>query len=92
MRTRNPDFICGFCEHFTMKNAEPQYTALGLGRCHGFDNDESAPARYVEWDTACVLFRRDVARWHDRKPYVERWRELKETSSQQEENDIKNIE
>lgn len=92
MRGPNPDFICGFCEHFTMKDAEPQYAELGLGRCRGFDNEDPAPARYVEWDTQCVLFRRDVVRWHDRKLYVERWRELKEASLQQGENGIKNIE
>jgi hypothetical protein len=92
MRGPNPDFICGFCEHFTLKDAEPQYVEQCLGRCHGFDNEDPAPARYVEWDTQCVLVRRDVVRWHDRKHYVEQWRELKEASLQQGENDIKNIE
>jgi hypothetical protein len=92
MRGPNPDFICGFCEHFTMKDAEPQYTELGLGRCHGFDNDNQTPARYVEWDAGCVLFRRDVVSWQARKRFVEQQRELKEASLQQGGNSIKNIE
>jgi hypothetical protein len=92
MRGSNPDFICGFCEHFTLKDVEPQYAELGLGRCHGFDNEDRAPSRYVEWDTQCVLFRRDVVSWQARKRFVEQQRELKEASMQQGENGIKNSE
>ena len=90
MRGTNPDFICGFCEHFTMKDAELQYAERGLGRCHGFANEDDAPARYVAWDESSILFRRDVVSWQARKRFVERQRELKEASQQQGENGIKN--
>jgi hypothetical protein len=75
-----------------MKDAEPQYAELGLGRCHGFDNEDNAPARYVAWDERCVLFRRDVVSWQARKRFVEQQREMKEASLQQDGNGIKNNE
>jgi hypothetical protein len=90
MRSHNADFVCGFCEHFTLKDAEPQYAERGLGRCHGFDNEDDAPGRYVAWDVGCVLYRRDVVSWQARKRFVEQQRELKEASLQQGGNGIKN--
>lgn len=61
MRTPSPDEICGLCVDFTRKDAEPQYAELGMGRCHGYDQDENTPVRYVGWDHTCVLFAKDKA-------------------------------
>jgi hypothetical protein len=60
MRCPNPDHICGFCKEFSRQDAEPQYTELGMGCCHGFDQDDNSPKRYVAWGHKCVLFVRDI--------------------------------
>jgi hypothetical protein len=74
MRCPNPDHICGFCTEFTVKDAEPEYAELGMGRCHGFDQDLASPVRYVAWDHKCVLFVRDVRNKAARGSFVEEQR------------------
>lgn len=72
MRAPSPDQICGMCVDFTRKNAEPQYVALGMGRCHGYDQDATSPVRYVAWSETCVLFDKDKANAHARRRFVEK--------------------
>ncbi|MGZ7030178.1 MAG: hypothetical protein ACXVG9_12705 [Terriglobales bacterium] len=74
MPCANPDEICGFCVDFTRRDAEPQYTALGMGRCHGYDNGETSPVRYVAWSESCVLFDKDKANVHARRQFVNKCR------------------
>lgn len=76
MPCANPDEICGMCVDFTRRDAEPQYTALGMGRCHGYDQDENSPKRYVAWSESCVLFDRDNDRSarESRRRFVEKCR------------------
>jgi hypothetical protein len=72
----DPDQICGYCTGFTRKEAEPQYAALGMGRCHGYDNDETSPVRYVAWNESCFLFDKDKDRAtaDSRRRFVEKCR------------------
>lgn len=59
-----------------MKDAEPQYADLGMGCCHGYDQDATSPKRYVAWDHKCVLFVRDVRNAAARRRFVEGRREI----------------
>jgi hypothetical protein len=74
MRCPNPDHICGFCTEFTMKDAEPEYAELGMGRCHGYDQDAMSPKRYVVWDEKCILFVRDKRNQGARRQFVDQQR------------------
>lgn len=73
-RCRNTEEICAFCVDFTRRDAEPQYTELGMGRCHGYDRDANSPAKYVAWNSSCVLFDKDRANAHTRSRFVEKCR------------------
>lgn len=70
MRAPNPNEICGMCIDFTRKDAEPQYLELGMGRCHGYDQGEHSPAKYVAWNSTCVLFDKDKANFNARRHFV----------------------
>lgn len=70
MRCPNSDHICGYCSEFTRQDVEPQYQELGMGRCHGFDQDETSPAPYIAWDCKCVLFVRDLKNSKARTRFV----------------------
>jgi len=74
MRYAQSDEICAFCTDFTRKDAEPQYTELGMGRCHGYDQDETSPKRYVAWNESCVLFDKDKANVHARRQFANKCR------------------
>lgn len=75
-RCHLPDEICGYCASFTRRDAEPQYSALGMGRCHGYDQDATSPVRYVAWNETCILFDRDKDRSarESRRRFVEKCR------------------
>jgi hypothetical protein len=79
MRCPNPDHICGYCTEFTVKDAEPEYAELGMGRCHGYEQDVTSPKRYVVWDEKCILFVRDKRNIAARRRFVEERRASAET-------------
>lgn len=37
IETRTGEDVCACCQYFKMKD-HPQHAAIGLGRCHGYDN------------------------------------------------------
>ena len=74
MRAPSHDEICAFCTDFTRKDVEPQYAELGMGRCHGFDQDENSPKRYVAWNETCVLFDKDRSNVHARRQFANKCR------------------
>jgi hypothetical protein len=49
--------ICAMCKHFKMKDF-PQHAKVGLGRCMGYDKDQTALINpFVPWGRkACARF------------------------------------
>lgn len=70
MRAPSPSEICGLCVNFTRKDAEPQYTELGMGRCHGYDQGPNQPVCFVSWNATCERFDKDAPNFHTRRQFV----------------------
>lgn len=77
-RTHNPDDICATCNEYSVKLAEPEYSALGMGRCGVAEPGK--PHRHVAWDNpTCVSYRLDRPNLAARRQYVAIQQRTKET-------------
>lgn len=70
-RAHNPDHICAMCDEYSVKQAEPEYAAIGMGRCQV--QAENPPlSKHVAWSQgACISFRLDKANIAARRQYVQ---------------------
>lgn len=57
--TSNMSEICARCNHFKMKDY-PKHAAVGLGRCHGYDNGMTTLAKpFIPWtNPGCARYTR----------------------------------
>lgn len=71
IRGRSPDDICAFCDEYRVKDADPEYAAIGMGRCNV--QAENPPlSKHVAWDSnPCVSFRIDTKNLAVRRQYVQ---------------------
>jgi len=66
--------ICALCKHFKMK-AHPEHAKVGLGRCHGYDNDPFTKLKnpFTPWGTKkCARFAQDWAKTAERTAWVQK--------------------
>lgn len=70
-RAPNPDHICAMCDLYSVKQAEPEYAAIGMGRCQV--QAENPPlSKHVAWNQgACISFRLDKPNTAARRQYVQ---------------------
>lgn len=62
--------ICALCDEFSVKQADPEQAALGMGRC--LARTSGHLSTHVGWDDgACVLFRLDRVNLVRRQQYVQ---------------------
>ena len=70
--------ICALCDEWSLKQAAPEYAALGMGRCLA-RHDHGHLAVYVAWNgETCVSFRLDRANLAKRRQYVQVQRQKQE--------------
>lgn len=70
MRTPGPDDICALCDEYSVKLAEPEYAAIGMGRCL-VQAEQRFLSAHVAWDNkTCVSFRLDRPNLAARRQYV----------------------
>jgi hypothetical protein len=75
---RNHDQICAMCDEYSVKQAAPEYVALGMGRCLA-RHDHGHLSVHVGWDCeTCVSFRLDRANLAKRRQYVQIQRQKQE--------------
>jgi hypothetical protein len=69
IRGAAPDDICAFCDEFSVKQAAPEYAALGMGRCGVAEPGK--PHVHTEWSASkCVSYRLDRLNLPARRQYV----------------------
>jgi hypothetical protein len=70
IRGASPDDICAFCDEFSVRQAAPEYAAIGMGQCQVAE--AGRPLRHVAWDNPnCVSFRLDRVNLVARRQYVQ---------------------
>jgi hypothetical protein len=75
---RNHDQICAMCDEYSVKQAAPEYAALGMGRCLA-RHDHGHLSVHVGWDCeTCVSFRLDRSNLAKRRQYVATQRQKQE--------------
>jgi hypothetical protein len=70
-RAHDPEAICAFCDEYRVRDAEPEYAAIGMGKC--LVQSENPPlSAHVAWDCrACISFRLDRKNIAARRQYVQ---------------------
>jgi hypothetical protein len=71
IRGASPDDICALCDEYSVKQAAPEYAAIGMGLCP-VKRDNPPLSAHVSWDApACVSFRLDRVNVVARRQYVQ---------------------
>jgi len=78
MSTQDKGDICALCDEWSLKQAAPEYAAIGMGRCLA-RHDHGHLSVHVGWDSeTCVSFRIDRTNLAKRRQYVEIQRQKQE--------------
>lgn len=75
--------ICVLCKHFKMK-AHPQHAAVGIGRCHGYDDDPFTKLAnpFIPWGKKkCARFRQDYGGTAKRIEWIEKRRKQEQNNN-----------
>lgn len=69
-RPTTPDDICALCNEYSIREAAPEYAALGMGRC--LARTTRFLSAHVAWDEKpCVSYRLDRPNIVKRRQYVQ---------------------
>lgn len=70
-RAHDPEDICAMCDEYRVRDAEPEYAAVGMGRCN-VQADNPPLSKHVAWDNrTCLSFRLDRPNIVARRQYVQ---------------------
>lgn len=72
IRGPSPDDICAMCDEYRVKDADPDYAALGMGICKKRVDTPIYTSIYVAWNgDPCVSHRLDRPNLAARRQYVQ---------------------
>jgi hypothetical protein len=70
MNRRDRDEKCAYCDEFSVKQAEPEYADVGMGRCLASDSDHTK-SQHVAWNgRTCISYRLDRQNLAARRQYI----------------------
>lgn len=71
IRGPSPDDICATCDEYSVRDAEPEYAAIGMGRC-SVQAENPPLSKHVAWNASpCVSHCIDRANLAARRQYVQ---------------------